>query len=70
MMRRLLRVLWPLAILLFVFTFRSVGCKGVHGAKENKKRWPTELTVQWTVPRPPPTTTIPPGVNVVPNPGE
>jgi hypothetical protein len=69
MMRRLLRVFWPLALVMLVFASRTVGCKRTQDAA-GKKRWPTSLTVRFTLPPPPPTITNPPGVKVIPNLGE
>ena len=73
MMRRSLRVFWPLALVILVFATRSVACKKGHeSAGRAKKKWPTELTVRFTLPPPLPSITNPPGANLkgVPKLGE
>jgi hypothetical protein len=70
MMRRLLRVFWPLVLVILVFASRTVGCKATPEAAKGKKRWPTELTVRFTFPPPLPTITNVPGARVIPNLGE
>jgi hypothetical protein len=59
---------WPLALLLAAFAYRAVGCKG-RGADE-KKKWPTQLTVRFTYPPVKATMTIPPWVTTGPRLGE
>lgn len=62
MMRRLLRVFWPLVLVTLVFASRTVGCKATDA--KARKKWPTELTVRYTLPPPLPTITNPPGANL------
>jgi hypothetical protein len=64
MMRRWLRVLWPLALVMLVFATRTVACKRTNDSARAKKKWPTELTVRFTLPPPLPSITNPPGANV------
>jgi hypothetical protein len=66
MIRRLVRLFWPVTILLAVFAWRAVGCKQqpqVEG--KGPKRHPTRMGM-YTYPPAPPTATIRAGVTSLP----
>ena len=65
MLRRSVRLFWPILILAVVFGARSVGCKS-----RSKQVMPPHFTPQptrkWTIPPPPPTGKVPPWTTLVP----
>jgi hypothetical protein len=62
--RRILALLWPLAIWAVVFGWRAVACKGKPEAAGSSKR--KVPTIVYHYPPPPPTITIGPGVTTLP----
>ena len=63
-MRRLVRSLWPLALIITILLARATGCKN-----EPQSRLPTprsRFTPRITIPPPKPTATMPPGITRIP----
>lgn len=65
MIRPIARMLWPLALLVLVFSWRALGCRKKELAKHAAA--PQNLiTSRFTAPPPLPTTTMWPGATRVP----